>query len=137
MRRLIGLALEHGLAQILQADLLRPLAYADSIDRDFGTGGHALDVVLLAIHGARHTAVIAFAKQVDAVIAGATPNGILGLRIDPHRLLREVETRFADVAKNADGGAGTPFELGIADLVGTIGEHHGGEQQADHDGKDH
>ena len=135
--RQVALAFEHGLTQVLQARLVLTLADVNTVDGNIGSGGHALDVLFLTIHGTLDTAVFAFAQQINTVVAGTAPDGILGLRINPHRFLREVEASLVDVAENADGGALTAFKLGVSNLVGTVGEHHGGEQQAKHDGQDH
>ena len=135
--RLVALALEHGLAQILQARLILALADVDTVDGNIGTGGHTLDILLLTVHGTLDAIVIALAEQIDAVVTGAAPNGVFGLRINPHRLLRKVEASLVNVAEHADGSTLTSFKLGVSDFVGTVGEHHGGEQQAKHDGEDH
>ena len=125
--RQVALAVEHGLTQVLQARLVLTLTDVDAVDGNIGSGGHALDVLFLTIHGTLDTAVFAFAQQINTVVAGTAPDGVLGLRINPHRFLREVEASLVDVAENADGGTLTAFKLGVSNLVGTVGEHHGGE----------
>ena len=137
MGRLVALELEQRLAHVLEAGLVCAGADVHTVDRDFRAGGHALDALLLTIHGSLDAIVIAFAQQIDAVVTGTAPDGVLGLRVNPHRFLGEVEAGLADVAEHAYCGTGTTFDLGVADLVGTLGEHHGGEQHAQHDGKNH
>ena len=112
-------------------------AHADAVDRDRRAGGDALDLALFAVHRAADTLLVALTEQVDAGIAGAAPDHILRLRIDPHRFLREGVAGLADIAQHADGGARLAFELRVADSVSAVGEHHGEEQGAQHDRGDH
>ena len=80
------------------------MAHGDAVHRNGGAGGDALDIVFLTIHRLHDATVFAFADQVDAVHRSAAPDGILGLRVDPHRFLREVKAGFLHVAQHADGG---------------------------------
>ena len=137
VRGLIALGLGHRATQLVQWHLLGAVAHGDAVHRNGGAGGDALDIVFLTIHRLHDATVFAFADQVDAVHRSAAPDGILGLRVDPHRFLREVKAGFLHVAQHADGGTRLAINLLVADCIRAAGEHHGGQQNAEHDGGDH
>ena len=127
VRGLIALGLGHRATQLVQWHLLGAVAHGDAVHRNGGAGGDALDIVFLTIHRLHDATVFAFADQVDAVHRSAAPDGILGLRVDPHRFLREVKAGFLHVAQHADGGTRLAVNLLVADCIRAAGEHHGGQ----------
>ena len=137
VRRAVRLVADDVAAQLLQRHLTLAVADHHTVHGDLRAGGDALDGLLLAVHRAFDAIVIAFTEQVDAVVSGAAPNGVLGARIHPHRLLGEVEAGLVDVAQHADGRAGLAVELLVSDHVGAAGEHDGRQQHAEHDGDEH